>query len=88
MQEYINLIYCAIIIVVVFAFVYLPRKSQEKNLKKMQDALKTGDKIITYSGITGTIQEVSQENVIIEASPGKVQISIEKWAIAGIDDRN
>lgn len=49
MKEYIFLF---VILIIVFAFTYLPRKHEEKNLKKMQDELKVGDKIITYSGLS------------------------------------
>ena len=53
----------------------------------MQEELKKGDKIITYSGLSGEIEEILEDRIIIIANPDKVKLSIEKWAIAGIDDR-
>ena len=77
-----------IAILVIYYMTYSQRKKQEKELKKMQDELKKGDKIITYSGIAGVINKIEEDRVIIETYPDKIKISVEKWAIAGLDDRN
>ncbi len=65
----------------------LPRKKQAKEIEKMQKELKKGDKIITYTGLSGTIDEVLEDRIILITNPDKIKLSIEKWAVAGIDDR-
>ena len=65
----------------------LPRKKQEKEIKKMQDDLKKGDKVITYTGLSGVIEEVLEDRIILKTNPDNVKLSIEKWAVAGLDDR-
>lgn len=65
----------------------LPKKKQEKEIKKMQDDLKKGDKVITYTGLSGTIEEVLEDRIILKTRPDNLKLSIEKWAIAGLDDR-
>lgn len=88
-MDYINLVFCIIIILVVTFFVYTPRRKQEQELKKMQDKLKEGDKIITYSGLSGKITKVNDNGTILIAlNPNDVIVSIEKWAVAGIDERS
>ncbi len=76
-----------IIILVIYYSVYAQRVKEQKKIKKMQDCLKKGDKIITYSGFSGTIEEVLEERVIVKINPNDTKIAIEKWAIAGIDDK-
>ena len=49
--------------------------------------LKKGDKVITYTGLSGTIEEILEDRIILETRPDNVKLSIEKWAIAGLDDR-
>lgn len=66
----------------------MPRRKQAKEIKKMQDNLKKGDKIITYTGLSGKVEEVLEDRIIISANPDKIKLSIEKWAVAGLDDRN
>ena len=65
----------------------LPRKKQAKEIEKIKKELKKGDKIITYTGLSGTIDEVLEDRIILITNPDKIKLSIEKWAVAGIDDR-
>lgn len=87
-MEYIKFIICIICILIIFYFAGLSSKKQNKKIKQMQDALKKGDKIITYSGFSGVIIDVMEDRVIIQTNPDNVKISVEKWAVAGIDDRD
>ena len=87
-MEYIKFIVCIVVILIIFYFSQLSNRSQNKKLKQMQDDLKVGDKIITYSGLSGVVVEVIEDRIIIELNPDKQRISIEKWAVAGIDDRD
>ena len=87
-MEYIQLIITVIIILLVFGFSEYLRKKQAEDTKKMQAEIKVNDKIVTYTGLSGTVKEVLEDRVIINANPSEVELSIEKWAIAGTDDRN
>lgn len=87
-MEYIKLAVTAIIILIIFYFATYPRKSQEKHTKKMQEELKVGDKVVTYTGLSGQIEEVLEDRVILNTNPDHIRLSIEKWAIAGLDDRS
>ena len=66
----------------------MPRRKQAKEIKKMQENLKKGDKIITYTGLSGKVEEVLEDRIIISANPDKIKLKKEKWAVAGLDDRN
>lgn len=90
-MDYKQLIITIITVFVLLGLYYLsvlPKKRQDKEIKKMQDSLKKGDKIITYTGLSGTIDEVLEDRIILVTRPNNVKLSIEKWAVAGIDDRN
>lgn len=87
-MEYIQLIITVIIILLVFGFSEYLRKKQAEDTKKMQAEIKVNDKIVTYTGLSGTVKEVLEDRVIINANPSGVELSIEKWTIAGTDDRN
>lgn len=87
-MEFIQFIATLIIILVIFYIANYAKKKQDKELKKMQDELKEGDKVVTYSGFSGSISKVFDDRIILKTYPNDVEISIEKWAIAGIDDRN
>lgn len=86
-MEYIQFIVTIIIILVIFYIANYAKKKQDRELKKMQDGLKEGDKIITYSGIAGIVSKVLEDRIILKTYPKELEISIEKWAVAGLDDR-
>ena len=77
-----------LLIIGLYYLTLLPKKKQEKEIQKMQSELKKGDKVITYTGLSGTVEEVLEDRIILKTRPDNIKLSIEKWAIAGVDDRN
>lgn len=52
-----------------------PQKKRQKNHQKMIDELKTGDKVVTTSGIIGTIANVKGTRFILKiADDTKIEI--------------
>ena len=86
-KDVLTTIVLVLIIVLIYYMVYSQRKKQEKEIKKMQDELKKGDKIITYSGLAGVIDKIEEDRIILKTYPDNIKVSIEKWAVAGLDDR-
>ena len=85
-----SIIETVVIVVIVLLIYYFATWSSRKNakkIKKMQDELKVGDKVVTYSGLAGVIDKIEDDRIILKLYPDKVKISIEKWAVAGLDDR-
>ena len=85
-MEYIQFIVTIIIVLVIFYIANIQNKKQQKELKKMQDEIKKDDKIVTYSGLSGIVSEVMEDRIILKTYPNMAEISIEKWAIAGLDE--
>ena len=83
----IETIVIVLIVLVIYYFATWKSRKNAKELKKMQDELKKGDKIITFSGLSGVIDKVEEDRIIVSLYPEKTKISIEKWAVAGLDDR-
>lgn len=86
-EQIISTVAVCIILLVVYYMATFPNIKHQKELKKMQDELKKGDKIITFSGLSGVIDKVEEDRVILKLNPDGTKISIEKWAVAGLDDR-
>ena len=61
-----------VVLLLMFAIMYLivilPQQRHRKKTQAMLSALKTGDKIITGSGIYGTISGLDGESVILKIS--------------------
>ena len=64
--------------------VFLPQKRQRKKLQEMLAAVKNGDKIITTSGIYGTINGIDGDTIILKIAD-QVKIRISRAAIAQVE---
>ena len=54
-MQYVRILITVLIILAIYYFAEWQRKSQEKETKKMQNDIKVGDKIVTYTGLSGTV---------------------------------
>ena len=72
--EYIKYGAYILIILSVFYFTMAIDRKQSKKIKKMQKELSVGDRIITYTGLCGTIVETMEDRIVIETNPDKVKI--------------
>ncbi|MCX5786371.1 MAG: preprotein translocase subunit YajC [Elusimicrobia bacterium] len=58
-------------IMLIFYFLLIrPQQKQMKEMKKMLEALKVGDKVLTNGGIIGTISAVREHELEIEIAKG------------------
>ena len=71
-----------ILMIAIFYFMLIrPQQKKEKQFRAMLAALKTGDKIITNSGIEGKIISVKDDEVVIETGADRIKLTFKKWAI-------
>jgi len=71
-----------ILIFVVFYFLLiLPQQRRQKRHQRLIEALKKGDRVVTSSGIYGTIVNVKEHTVIFLIADG-VKIEIERAQVA------
>jgi preprotein translocase subunit YajC len=61
----------------------LPAQRRQKKTREMLDAIKTGDKVITSSGIYGTIVSLDSNTVFLRVAD-QVKIKVLKSAIVGL----
>ncbi|MGH7166073.1 MAG: preprotein translocase subunit YajC [Nitrospiraceae bacterium] len=71
-----------VLIFVVFYFLLvLPQQRRQKTLKSLLGALKKGDKVVTSSGLWGTITNMGKETVTLQVSDN-TKIKIQRDHIA------
>ena len=70
-QQYIPFI---LIFVVIYFFMIRPQAKRVKQEKEFESGLKTGDKVITKSGIHGKIADLGESTIIIETMSGKLKM--------------
>lgn len=77
-----------ILIFVLFYFLLiLPQQKKQKELRKMLGALKKGDKVITSSGIWGTVTNLGKHTVTLQVADNtKVKVQRDSIARLRSDD--
>ena len=69
------------IILIMYFLMIRPQQKRQKEHKNMLESLRKGDKVITASGIHGTITDIDGNVMTIQIADN-VKIQIEKSAIA------
>lgn len=79
-----------ILIFVIFYFLLiLPQQKKQKKVRSMLEALKKGDKIVTSSGIWGTVTNLGKETVTVQiGDTTKVKMQRDHIARLRTDDED
>ena len=73
-----------IVMGIFYVMLILPQQRQRKKVQAMLQALKSGDKVITSSGIYGTVDGIDGETIILKIAD-QVKIRIARSAIAQVE---
>ena len=73
-----------IFLIIIFYFVMVrPQKKRQQEQQRLMSGLKTGDRVVTNSGIHGLIANVKDSTVIVKVADN-VKIEMEKSAISNV----
>ncbi len=77
-----------IVIVLIFYFLlYRPQKKRQKAREELIKQVEKGDKVITASGIHGTVAQVEDTTVLLQVSDN-TKIRVEKTALGTVVPKN
>ena len=67
----------------IFYFVILaPMRKRQKKVSEFQDSLKVGDKVVTTSGLYGTVAKIGDNSVQLKIAE-KVNVEVTRASVAG-----
>ncbi len=72
----------AMILGIFYFVILLPMRRRQKKVQTFQESLKAGDKVITTSGIYGTVVKVSDTSVHLQIAE-KVRIEVARASVGG-----
>jgi preprotein translocase subunit YajC len=78
------LVMMIIVMGIFYVMLFVPQQRQRKKTQAMLAALKNGDKVVTSSGIYGTVNGLDGETVILKIAD-QVKIRILRSAIAQVE---
>ncbi len=73
--------FLALMVVIFYFLLIRPQQKRQQNQAKLASDLKTGDKIITWSGIYGEITSLDEETIVIRVE-SCTTIRIARMAVA------
>ena len=76
----------ALIFVVFYFMLIRPEQKRRKETQKLIESLKSGDKIVTSSGILGTVTNVKEKTVIVRIADN-VKVEILRSAVQTVTQR-
>jgi len=65
---------------IMYFFMIRPQQKKQKEIQKMRESLKVGDRIITSGGLYGKIKEVEDSTFIVEIADG-VKVKVDKASV-------
>jgi len=74
------LLMIAVFGVIMYFFMIRPQQKKQKEVQKMRESLKIGDRVITSGGIYGKIKEIEDTAFIVEIAEG-VRVKVDKASI-------
>lgn len=75
-----------LIFVVFYFFIIRPQRKKEDERKKMIEAVKKGDKVITIGGLYGNVTQVDDASLLVQVDTN-TKLRIEKTAVARIEQK-
>ena len=75
-----------LIFIVFYFFIIRPQRKKEDERKKMIEAVKKGDRIVTVGGLYGTITQVDETSVLAQVD-NNTRVRLDKSAIARVENK-
>ena len=73
----------AVLLVLGWAFLWLPSQRRQRAHRAMQDDIDEGNEIITAGGIHGIVRETGEVELRVEIAPGTV-VTLDRRAVAAV----
>ncbi len=77
------LLYFALLAVAFYLLIIRPQQQRQRQQRELMAALKAGDRVITVSGIYGTVVSMDAETVMLRIAEG-VEVEVARGAISQI----
>jgi preprotein translocase subunit YajC len=74
-----------VIMVVFYLMVLRPQQKRQKKIAEVQGNLKNGDRVLTASGLHGTIVGLRDEFVVLRVPPDSVKLEIERSSVLTVE---
>ena len=75
-----------LIIIVMYFLLFRSQQKKAKERRRMLDAVRSGDKVITAGGIIGTVSSVKEKTLSLKIAEN-VKVEVNRASISGVLDK-
>ncbi len=79
--SFLSLVPLVLIFVIFYVLLILPQQKRQKNIRAMLETLKKGDKVVTSSGIWGTVTILGKDTITLQIADN-TKIKMQRESIA------
>jgi preprotein translocase subunit YajC len=69
-----------LLFVVMYFFMIRPQQKKQKEIQKMRESLKVGDRVVTSGGIYGKLKEINDTNFVVEIAEN-TRVKVDKASV-------
>jgi preprotein translocase subunit YajC len=69
------IVFLVLIAVMMYFMLFRPQQQRQKQLAKLMSSLKAGDRVVTSSGIVGTVISVKDKTVSLRSADAKMEVT-------------
>jgi len=69
------IVFLILIAVMMYFMLFRPQQQRQKQLAKLMSSLKAGDRVVTSSGIVGTVTSVKDKTVSLRSADAKMEVT-------------
>lgn len=84
-MENIGVLFLPAMILVMYFFFLRPQMAKQKEVRKLQEGLKKGARVVTNSGIHGKIVDFNETLGTVMLDVGKTTLQIDRSSISGLE---
>jgi len=85
-QELVSLLPIAGIALLFWLLIIRPQSKRQRAVRQMQSELQTGQEVMMTSGIFGTIEQITDEHLLLRIADG-VTVKVAKGAVGNVVER-
>lgn len=79
---YLTFLTFGLIFAVFYFLLILPYKRRQKQLQQISSTLKSGDRVITSGGLTGTVASIKDDSIVLRS--GQVNIEVTRSSVVTV----
>lgn len=81
MQDLAGLLPLLIVVVLFWFLLVRPARNRQRQVLELQRSLQVGQRVVTAAGLHGTIAELTDREVVLEAAPSGALLTFDRQAV-------